>query len=69
MDQHLVQLLDGTADMTVLLQRLERLRAEGVLRVEGPTGTLSDPVAFRAACRQGLPDWIDGMARAGFLTG
>ncbi len=69
MDRHLVQLLDGTADLETLLERLESLRVEGMLTVEGATGELDDPAAFRQACLEGLPEWLDGMARAGFLVG
>jgi SAM-dependent methyltransferase len=68
MDRQLVQLLDGTADRAKLLERLEGLRAAGALTAQEATSPLHDPVAFRAACEEGLTGWLDGMARAGFLV-
>ncbi|MFT4622116.1 MAG: SAM-dependent methyltransferase [Myxococcota bacterium] len=69
MDRHLVQLLDGTADTTALVHRLEALHASGALTVEEGGAAITGRGAFRAACRVGLTEWIDAMARAGFLVG
>ncbi len=69
MDRQLVQLLDGQTGRSRLVDRLVDLHREGRLTVQGDGGRMLGEGAFHAACRQGIDEWLAGMAGAGFLVG